>query len=90
MNPVVATNPAPGATQKSDNPAKVRAAAQQFEALLIGQLLHSAHESGGWLGSGSDAAGSTATDYAEQHLATTIAKQGGLGIASLIAKGLKR
>ncbi len=70
-----------------DTPAKIHDAAQQFEALLIGQILHSARESGGWLGS-SDASSDCATDYAEQQLAVAMAQRGGLGLADLIAKGI--
>ena len=82
----------PSAPQKSDSPAKIRDAAQQFEALLINQLLHSARESsgGGWLSMGDDAAGDSATDFAEQQLANTLARQGGLGLSQMIAAGLKR
>ena len=90
MSPIAVVNPNPASPQKQDSPAKVQDAARQFEALLIGQLLKSVRESGtGWLGGGADAAGSTATEYAEQHLATVLAQQGGLGIAGLLAKGLK-
>lgn len=68
---------------------KIRDAAQQFEALLLGQILHSAHDSqAGWLGSGGDSSGDCASDYAEQQLATTIAQQGGLGLSKLIAAGM--
>ncbi len=73
-----------------DNPAKVHDAAQQFEALLIGQILRTERESGnGWLGSGGDSASDCATEYAEQQFATLLARQGGLGLASLISKGLQ-
>ena len=76
---------------KNSDLAKVRDAAQQFEALLIGQILRSVRESGGgWLGSGNDASSDCATEYAEQHLATTLSQQGGLGLADLISQGLKR
>jgi Rod binding domain-containing protein len=72
------------------DPARVRDAAQQFESLLIGQMLRSVRESGsGWLGSGEDAAGDCATDFAEQQFAGVLAKSGGLGIADLIARGLE-
>lgn len=73
-----------------DDPAKVRDAAQQFEALLLGQLLRTVRESGnGWLGSGGDGAGDCAIELAEQQLAGLLALQGGLGLASLIEKGLE-
>ena len=75
---------------KTDDPAKVRDAAQQFEALLIGQMLRSVRESGGgWLGGG-DASSDCLTEHAEQHFATMLAQQGGLGLADLISRGLKR
>lgn len=65
-------------------------AAQQFEALLIGQLLKATHESsGGWLGSGEDAAGGQAIAFAEEALARVLAKQGGLGLARQIVQQLE-
>ena len=77
-----ATTPKP---QTSD---KVHDAAQQFEALLMGQILRSARQSGtGWLG-GEDSSAECATDYAEQQFAAVLAQQGGLGLADLIVKGL--
>ena len=73
-----------------DSPAKIHDAAQQFEALLLSQILRSERESGnGWLGSGGDPAGDCATEFAEQQFATLLAQQGGLGLANLIAAGLK-
>jgi Rod binding domain-containing protein len=68
-------------------PADARDAASQFEALLIGQMLRAVRESGGWLGT-SDPSGDCATEYAEQQLAAVIAAHGGLGLGTLIAKGL--
>lgn len=68
---------------------KLKESAQQFESLLIGQMLKSARESGGsWFGGGEDEASSTATGMAEEHLAQTLAAQGGLGLAAMIMKGL--
>jgi flagellar protein FlgJ len=76
-------------TAKADTPEKVRDAAQQFEALLIGQILRSARQSGsGWLG-GADSSAECATDYAAQQFAAVLAQKGGLGLADMIAKGLK-
>ena len=64
--------------------AKINQASEQFEALLIGQLLHSSHSSdGGWLGS-DDSSSSSATDFAEEQLANTMAQQGGFGLAKMI------
>jgi Rod binding domain-containing protein len=66
-----------------DPPEKVRDAAQQFEALLLGQILRAARESSG------AAASDCALDYAEQQFAAVMARNGGLGLASLIVKGLE-
>ena len=69
---------------------KIKEAAQQFEALLIGQIMRSSHASdGGWLGS-DDSSSSCATDFAEEQLANTIAEQGGFGLAKMIERGLAR
>ena len=71
-------------------PTKVPDAGRQFEALLLGQILHSAHESGaGWLGTPEDSSSDCATDYAEQQFAETMARSGGLGIANMIVRGLR-
>ena len=88
----IPTTPLPdGAGHKPDDPARIHDAAQQFEALLLGQMLHSVREGGSnWLSSGEDAAGDCATDLAEQQFAAAMAQQGGLGLATLITKGLTR
>jgi Rod binding domain-containing protein len=82
----------PGITTASTagrDPDKVHGAAQQFEALLMGQILRSARQgSTGWLGGDEDSSGECATDFAEQQFAAVLAQQGGLGLASLISKGL--
>jgi Rod binding domain-containing protein len=58
---------------------------------LLGQILRTERQSGsGWLGSGEDSSAECATDYAEQQFAAVLARQGGLGLASLISKGLER
>jgi Rod binding domain-containing protein len=80
----------PAPLRTADTPAKIHDAAQQFEALLIGQILQSVSESGGWLGSGGDSASSCATGFAQEQLASVMARSGGFGLAGLIAKGLER
>ena len=80
-----------GAAPPSRDPAKIRQAASQFEALLLEQILHAAHDpEAGWLGSGGDSSSGCASDFAEQQLASEIAQQGGLGLSKLIASGLDR
>ena len=72
-----------------DSPGKVQGAAQQFESLLLSQILRTERESGnGWLGSADDA-GDCAMEFAEQQFASIMAQQGGLGLAKLIAAGLE-
>jgi len=89
MSGIVSLTAGSGALARTSDPGKIQKAAQQFEALLIGQLLHSAHTSdSGWLGT-DDSSGSCATDFAEEQLANTIAQQGGLGLAKLIIGGLE-
>lgn len=78
------------AVKTGDSPQKIKDAAQQFEGLLLAQVLQQAHQDGGWLDSGSDSAGSAATGFAEQQLAAAIAHNGGLGLATIIASGLER
>jgi len=82
--------PATPAIPKGCDPAKIQDAAQQFEALLIGQILETASQDGGWLGSGEDSASSCANGFAQQQLASVMAKQGGFGLSKLIAQGLER
>ena len=72
---------------------KIADAASQFEALLIGQILKSAHgsDSGGWLGTGDDDdASSTAMQVGEEYLSQSIAKSGGLGIAKMVVQGINK
>jgi len=85
---------APGALASpahgTNDAAKIKDAARQFEALLIGQMLKSMRDSeGGWLGTGDDEASSSAMEYAQEMFAQSLSANGGLGMASLVMKGLK-
>jgi Rod binding domain-containing protein len=74
-----------------NSPEKIHDAASQFEALLIGEVLKTAHEGGGWLGAGEeDDTASTTMGMADQFLAQSMAKNGGLGLARMVAAGLAR
>jgi Rod binding domain-containing protein len=68
---------------------KLAGAAKDFEALLLGQLLKSAHGDGGWLGTDDDDAGSAAVGLGEEQLARTMAASGGLGLQKLIQSGIR-
>jgi Rod binding domain-containing protein len=73
-----------------DSPEKIREAAQQFESLLVAYLLRTMRpEGGGWLGTGDDPTASSAMELAEEQFAQALAAQGGLGLAKLVADGLK-
>jgi len=74
-----------------DDPAKVKDAARQLEALLIGQMMKSMHDSeGGWLGTDGDESSSSAMEYGQEIFAQSMAQNGGLGLADLITKGLQK
>lgn len=80
-------------SKSKDSPEKIKGAAQQFEALMIGQFLKTAREAsdgeGGWLGTGEDQTGQIPMELAEQQLATTMAKQGGFGLTKTIVRDLE-
>jgi Rod binding domain-containing protein len=77
----LATTTAPA----KDTPEAIRNATEQFEALLIAQMLRHARESGGgWMGEG-DQAGGHMMGLAEEQLAQVLAARGGLGLAQLTA-----
>ena len=66
-------------------PRNVEEAAQQFEALLIGELLKAARgDQNGWLGSGEDTGDATASGLAEEQFAQALARAGGLGLGAQI------
>jgi flagellar protein FlgJ len=74
-----------------DDPAKIKEAAKQFEALLIGQMLKSMTDSeGGWMGTDADDSAATAMQYAQESFAQSLAANGGLGLATLVANGLQK
>jgi Rod binding domain-containing protein len=75
-----------------DTPEKIRDAASQFEALLIGQVLKASHEGEdeGWLGTGEDQTAGSMMGLAEDYFARAIASRGGLGLARMVSAGLER
>jgi Rod binding domain-containing protein len=85
LNEITALAPDLADTEKK----KQLGAARDFEAILIGQMLHSIREEGsGWLGTGEDDASVTAFGFGEDQLAKALAKGGGLGLSKVIAAGL--
>jgi Rod binding domain-containing protein len=77
-----------GATK--DSPETIHAAASQFEALLLGQILRSMREAGGegWLGSSEQDAAFNLMEMAEQCVAAALAAQGGFGLARILEASL--
>ena len=74
-----------------DSPEQIHHAAQQFESLLISQILKSAHgEDEGWLGTGDDQTASSAMGIAEEQLSQSLSVRGGLGLSKLIEQGLTK
>jgi flagellar protein FlgJ len=90
--PLLSTGTADLAPEKATKPDRLHKAAQDFEALLVGQMLKSARESsdGGWLGSGEETGDDSAMDMAESQLANALAHNGGLGLATTIERAMAR
>jgi len=67
-------------------------AAQQFEALMMQQMLESGHGADkGWLSTGDgdeDQANNQAMEIAQQQFASALAAKGGLGLAKLVVSHL--
>ena len=61
-------------------------ASRQFEALLLGQMLRSAHDSE----DSEDQTASTMWDMAAQQFSQVLANNGGFGLSKVIAKGLQK
>ncbi len=82
----------PTAGQAGQRSVNIEDAARQFESLLLASLLKSMREagSGGWLGELEDQASAAALELAEEQFAQALAAQGGIGLATLVAGGLKR
>ncbi|MDQ2840785.1 MAG: rod-binding protein [Acidobacteriota bacterium] len=80
------------AASQQSKPDKLHGAAQQFESLLIGEMLKSAREAGsdGWLGSGDSTGDDSAMDMAESQLANSLSASGGLGLAKVIEHSMAK
>lgn len=78
------------AASKKD--ARVHKAAQQFEALMIGEMMKTVREGGdgGWLGSGEDTGDDSAIGMAESQFSQAMASNGGLGLAHMIEQTVGR
>ena len=93
MDPVSLVTPALATVGAAPpKPSKVEDAAQQFESLLIAQMLRSARESGsgGLDGDDNDSESAAMLDVADQQFATLLSHHGGLGLTNLVVQGLKK
>src|SRR5579884_1967944 len=75
-----------GDVSATKKPSKLHDAAQQFEALMIGEMMKSVRDSSeeGWMGSGGDSGSDSAMDMAESQFAKGLSMGGGLGLAKVI------
>lgn len=73
------------------NQPSLRKAAEQFEALLITQLLRCGRGDGaeGWLGSGGDQSATSIVEMAEEHFAAVLAASGGMGLARMVVESTR-
>ena len=85
-NPISSTPAAALSVIAQPKPTKAAGAAEQFESLLIGQMLRSAHEASE--DDDADSCGDTMLDVANQQFAQLLAKNGGVGMVKMIVKGL--
>ncbi len=75
----------------SEQTAKLKHVATDFEALLIGQMLRCARESSSENSDDdSDQTNESLIELGEQQFAKAIANSGGLGIANMIVAGLSK
>lgn len=84
--------PLTGATNTISKSSKIHDAAQQFEALLVGEMLKSARESGSWglTDEESDPGQDTFSGMAESQFANALAKSGGLGLSRMVEQGVSQ
>jgi Rod binding domain-containing protein len=78
------------ASPSEPKPKNAAEAAKQFEALMIAQMLRTAHESASGSFDADEASSSEAMfDVAGQQFAQVLANNGGLGLAKMIVQGLQ-
>jgi flagellar protein FlgJ len=86
--PAAASAPSSSAASSpSSSSSGIRHAAEQFEALFVGQLLHSVRESSAD-DSDEDGTNSTFLELAEEQMAQALTARGGLGMATMVMKEL--
>lgn len=89
------TPPQTDSATSAPSPAKLHSVAQQFEALLIGEMLKSAQQTAKDFSAdddddNDDAGGDSTLDMAQAQFAQSIAMKGGLGLTHMIETGLAK
>ena len=84
MTTPVSLNTSSSQAVPESRPRDLAGAAKQFEALLLSQLLKSACDPATLTGGEPGVAECTAIEMAQEHFATALAEQGGLGLARMI------
>src|SRR5437763_16745759 len=84
--------PLAGTTNATAKSSKIHDAAQQFEALLVGEMLKSAREGGSWglTDEESDPGQDTFSGMAESQFANALAKSGGLGLSRVVEQSVSQ
>jgi len=89
MNAVApAAGTSAGVSPQSSSPDGIRHAAEQFEALFVGQLLRSVRESSADDSGDDSGTNSTFLELAEEQMAQALSARGGLGMATMVMKEL--
>lgn len=80
-----------GTPQAAETPThrKLRKAAQDFESILISELLQNFHVTGSWSGETPLAGSDTLNSLAIQTMSTALAQRGGLGIGRMLVHSLE-
>lgn len=90
VNPSSAGSSTDSAAQNRS--AKLHTAVQQFEALMIGEMLKAAHtdDSDDALDDSDDGGGDSTMQMAQSQLSSALASRGGFGLAAMIEKSMSR
>ena len=89
MSPVMAGFASSDLDKSKSTPERVLAAAKEFEAVLLEQMLKEARTSSS-LSEEHDQAGNALREIADQQFARLISSQGGLGISKVLVDSLKK
>lgn len=80
----------PGGESSGSDPAAVRALAQQFESMLLAQMLREMRESLDEESDGDDLGGSMLTDAFTSELGLSLSRSGGVGLSEFLVQSLAR